>query len=250
MRGNREDDAVSQQVVQTLAQIRLLLDDLVDTQPLTGLPNRRAMDREVAAGSRGVPMAFAAIEINGFKNINSSYGHAGGDMVLKGLADRLHMCVGAQGGFVAYHLSGDEFAVLGRGCDKRDGLAAMAADWKAELEGAPYAVPGQAETAPGEVTVCICLALAHAEAAPSEIESIRADLDALTELQKWTGRQNAILALWQDGITDELAAFKQDMQSMARRRVRCDECGCYGYLNLRPGFAGCQRGCRLLSDVQ
>ena len=64
------------------------------TDPLTGLYNRRYMEPHLArmaeqAGSDGMEMAVMMLDIDHFKTVNDTYGHAAGDRVLVQIADRL-----------------------------------------------------------------------------------------------------------------------------------------------------------------
>ncbi len=82
---------------------------------LTGLPNRnRLYDRlheEMAASDRsGLPLAMLMLDIDGFKEVNDSLGHAWGDALLQEAAGRLRACV-REGDTVA-RLGGDEFVLL------------------------------------------------------------------------------------------------------------------------------------------
>ncbi|GAA4586976.1 diguanylate cyclase (GGDEF)-like protein/PAS domain S-box-containing protein [Actinoplanes octamycinicus] len=88
---------------------------------LTGLANRRLFtDRVVAAGTAEV--AVLLVDLNGFKQINDTYGHATGDAVLRHVAGLLLACTGA--GDLAARLGGDEFAVLvGAGAAEADRIA-------------------------------------------------------------------------------------------------------------------------------
>lgn len=83
---------------------------------LTGLANRRQFtDRIRAAGAAEV--AVLLVDLNGFKLINDTHGHATGDAVLCHVADQLMACTGA--GDLPARLGGDEFAVLaGSGADE------------------------------------------------------------------------------------------------------------------------------------
>ena len=82
---------------------------------LTGLPNRRmfgrrlraTMDRAKAAGAR---MALVVIDLDGFKEINDTLGHAAGDEVLQCAARQFRAQLGQQD--VLARLGGDEFAVV------------------------------------------------------------------------------------------------------------------------------------------
>ncbi|MDY7089337.1 MAG: EAL domain-containing protein [Actinomycetota bacterium] len=78
--------------------------------PLTGLANR-ALFRErliAALGARPVAVLFA--DLDDFKLINDSFGHATGDRVLRAVAERLQRC--ATPDDLVARLGGDEFAVL------------------------------------------------------------------------------------------------------------------------------------------
>lgn len=85
---------------------------LADTDPLTGLYNRRALRLAVAAAppqaDRGVSLML--IDLDGFKPVNDRHGHAAGDEVLCEVARRLQD-VAAEEAIVCRH-GGDEFAVL------------------------------------------------------------------------------------------------------------------------------------------
>ncbi|MCG2921643.1 GGDEF domain-containing protein, partial [Escherichia coli] len=62
---------------------------------LTGLPNRMLLREQTAdaieeARDRGAPLAMLFIDLDGFKTINDTFGHATGDALLKAAAARLH----------------------------------------------------------------------------------------------------------------------------------------------------------------
>jgi len=79
---------------------------------LTGLFNRTAF-RDAASqavASAGNPVAIMMIDIDRFKAINDSYGHAGGDEVLVAFADRVRSCLRRDDMFA--RMGGEEFAVL------------------------------------------------------------------------------------------------------------------------------------------
>lgn len=82
---------------------------------LTGLPNRRAfVERlEAAVDEQYDPTmrtAVAMIDLDGFKAINDTYGHAAGDAVLIKAAERIQSV--CKGNMMVARLGGDEFAVL------------------------------------------------------------------------------------------------------------------------------------------
>ncbi|MDX3586773.1 MULTISPECIES: putative bifunctional diguanylate cyclase/phosphodiesterase [Streptomyces] len=86
---------------------------------LTGLPNRtlffERLEKALAAGD-GQRFGLCYLDLDGFKTINDSLGHAAGDRLLVEVADRLQSCATAPGEMVA-RLGGDEFVALTTGAD-------------------------------------------------------------------------------------------------------------------------------------
>ena len=102
---------------------------LAMTDSLTGLANHRAfrirLEEELArSGRHKSPISLLAIDIDSFKSVNDTYGHAGGNDVLCALADVLRTAARAED--VPARLGGDEFAVLLPHTDAA-GAAALAA---------------------------------------------------------------------------------------------------------------------------
>jgi diguanylate cyclase (GGDEF)-like protein len=82
---------------------------------LTGLPNRmllreQASEAMVEARERGATLAMLFIDLDGFKVINDTFGHATGDTLLKAAAARLHQNLSNADLFARF--SGDEFIVI------------------------------------------------------------------------------------------------------------------------------------------
>ncbi|MEV6833236.1 EAL domain-containing protein [Streptomyces sp. NPDC051133] len=84
---------------------------------LTGLPNRtlffERLEKVLAAGE-GQRFGLCYLDLDGFKTVNDSLGHAAGDRLLVEVADRLQSCATAPGEMVA-RLGGDEFVALTTG---------------------------------------------------------------------------------------------------------------------------------------
>ncbi len=81
---------------------------------LTGLANRAAFDERFAATLQqaaltGHRVSLMCMDLDGFKEINDTYGHSAGDAVLQGVAKQMMLC--AEGAFIA-RFGGDEFAMI------------------------------------------------------------------------------------------------------------------------------------------
>ncbi len=130
---------------------------LADHDGLTGLPNRQLMsarlDEALIAARRGRGFAYHALDLDRFKTVNDTMGHAAGDDLLIQVAERLRSCV--ESGDMIARLGGDEFAIL-QLCAEPDNEAAvvsLATRVIATLE-APYVVMGR------EVTVGVSIGIA------------------------------------------------------------------------------------------
>jgi diguanylate cyclase len=101
----------SAQEVQTLtqrleqAQTEALLD------PLTGLNNRRGLERSIQEAG-GIPAGCSLLlaDIDNFKSINDTHGHLLGDKVLRAVAQVIRSCIKGQD--IAARMGGEEFAIL------------------------------------------------------------------------------------------------------------------------------------------
>jgi diguanylate cyclase (GGDEF)-like protein len=83
---------------------------------LTGLPNRLLFDRTAAAVLAGsTHAAVLLLDLDRFKEVNDTLGHAAGDEVLRSVGDRLHELL--EGEACVARLGGDEFAVVLGGAD-------------------------------------------------------------------------------------------------------------------------------------
>jgi two-component system cell cycle response regulator len=98
-----------------IRRLQVSLEQMVVSDSLTGLHNRRyLMDRLVQEMQRAdrhtEPLAFAMIDLDGFKPINDQFGHVVGDKVLRAVGSAIARCVRVSD--IAARYGGDEFAVI------------------------------------------------------------------------------------------------------------------------------------------
>ena len=91
------------------------LHHLAHHDALTGLPNRELFHQRVeqaisTAKTRGWTVAIMCLDLDYFKNVNDTLGHAAGDHLLRCVADRLRSCF--RGDDTVARLGGDEFAIV------------------------------------------------------------------------------------------------------------------------------------------
>lgn len=101
-------------VLDRLRTTQALLDELARVDPLTGLFNRRGFEelaaRELAlARRRRTPTTIVGIDLDGFKTVNDTLGHAAGDAVLATIGEVLRS---GRATDIAGRLGGDEFELL------------------------------------------------------------------------------------------------------------------------------------------
>lgn len=103
---------------------------LVRRDPLTGAGNRRALQERLATElalhrRAGASLSVLALDLNGFKALNDTVGHAAGDELLRTVARELTAIVDGRGDVVRQ--GGDEFAVLLPWCTALEAEGVMAA---------------------------------------------------------------------------------------------------------------------------
>lgn len=136
---------------------------LARTDALTGLPNRRALEEELArAAARAVRAGSAlsalVLDVDRFKQVNDRHGHAAGDAVLATVAARAAAALRA--GDLMARIGGEEFAVVLPGAD-----LARAAEAAERIRSAVSAGPIAAGGLALDVTASIgCATLAPGEA--------------------------------------------------------------------------------------
>lgn len=91
------------------------LEHLAHFDALTGLPNRvlfnyRLNQSTAYADRHGTQIAVAYLDLDGFKPVNDTHGHAAGDLVLQKVAERMQACLRDEDTLA--RLGGDEFALV------------------------------------------------------------------------------------------------------------------------------------------
>lgn len=123
--------ALGRQAAQTLTRVRLQrrLEELAHKDALTGIANRQSVGERLRDAVReaqevGHPLAVIFLDLDDFKSVNDTLGHAAGDDVLRAIAERLRTAVRAED--VVGRIGGDEFVAICADADA-EGAASIAA---------------------------------------------------------------------------------------------------------------------------
>ena len=156
------------------------------TDALTGLPNRRHLQEQLAAATsasrrHGGSVAVLMVDVDHFKRVNDRLGHAGGDHVLRRIA--LALATACRAVDVAGRWGGEEFLVVSPDNDA-DGAAALAERIRASAEAESIEVDGAERVS---VTVSVGVA-----SGSGDVDAIVRDADAALYEAKETGRNRVV----------------------------------------------------------
>lgn len=159
--------------------------------PLTGLPNRRALlERLPPAVARvtdsGAGLALMFLDLDGFKPVNDAYGHDIGDRLLQDIAQRLRGVLRA--GDAVFRLAGDEFTVLLEGLDTPSSAEAVARKLLVAVN-QPVAIEAHRVTVAASIGLALCL-----PGDPRGPEQLLKDADQAMYAAKKAGRNRFHLA--------------------------------------------------------
>ncbi len=180
---------------------------------LTGLPNRTLfMDRvRMASARRGVHgYAIVYLDLDGFKRVNDTLGHAAGDQVLIEVARRLERLLRA--GDTLARLGGDEFALL---CEEvGEAEVRTVADRVIDAMAKPIEVQGRAITQAASIGI----ALFSADGVPGEPDQMLSEADLAMYRAKAAGDSPyALFESWmREGDTDR-AGLERELRGAIER---------------------------------
>jgi diguanylate cyclase (GGDEF)-like protein len=184
--------------------------------PLTGLPNRALfrdrLEHALARADRQIePVGVLVLDIDNFKVVNDSLGHAQGDQLLLAVAARLRSCLRL--GDTAARLGGDEFTVLVEDVSDLDELTAVA-ERIAEALRLPVRLDGR------QVVTSASIGLAVSGSRNKSAEALLRDADLAMYRAKAKGK-----ARWElfDDTLEVQAMERLDVETDLRRALEREE---------------------------
>ncbi|MGQ9575095.1 MAG: GGDEF domain-containing protein [Thermoguttaceae bacterium] len=177
--------AAEQKLQEQARQLQLRMSE-ARTDPLTGLPNRRAFQDALARRfaewrRKNTVFCLMMADLDNFKSINDRHGHAAGDSVLRGVAEMLENVL-REMDFVA-RIGGEEFAVILPSTGALEGCR-TAELCRSALAGHPFRREGL------ELRLTVSLGLAAVEAADDAASLLRRADEALYAAKR-AGRNRA-----------------------------------------------------------
>jgi two-component system cell cycle response regulator len=166
--------------------------EMAVTDALTGLYNRRFMEKQLSAltlnaANRGKPLSLLVVDVDYFKSINDNHGHDVGDRVLQELAARLRE--GLRNLDLPCRTGGEEFIVVLPDTDKA--VALRVGERMRKLVGAK---PFSAGAKSGPLTITVSIGVASFEGAEDTMESLLKRGDEALYQAKREGRNRVIPA--------------------------------------------------------
>ena len=180
-------------------RLRAELAEQAVRDPLTGLPNRRRMAGFLgaelpAALAAGLPVSVLMVDVDRFKGVNDTHGHATGDAVLVEMARVLAEGVGP--GELAARFGGEEFAVVLLGTGMEEALV-RAEGWRRRCAAVEVEGPGGARV---RTTVSIGAAGLRAGASvPDAANKLLVAADGALYAAKAGGRDRVVSSGVQEG---------------------------------------------------
>jgi two-component system cell cycle response regulator len=182
IRRKRYNEELRSSVAQTI--------EMAITDGLTGLHNRRYLDSHLVtlferAASRNRPLSLMITDIDKFKPINDTHGHAAGDEVLRDFARRLRKNV--RGIDLACRFGGEEFVVVMP--DTEPLIAEKVAERiRHEIESLPFAIGGGTQA----LRVTVSIGVASMIPGKDSVETLMKRADAALYEAKNTGRNRVV----------------------------------------------------------
>lgn len=164
------------------------------TDPLTSLRNRRFFDEQIDIEAEGIrrdgkALSLVLVDLDHFKNINDTYGHALGDTVLAEVAARLRQSVRATD--VVCRYGGEEFVCILPGA-REDDAVALAERMRGALGRTPVATARDNKSVMVTGSFGVATVDARGQAGPIDVDALIKRADRALYLAKANGRDRVV----------------------------------------------------------
>lgn len=173
-----------------LSRLAVAMDVLGSTDALTGLPNRRALDRQLSVLSQkardgGSVLAVAMIDVDHFKRVNDLEGHPAGDAVLVDVAQRLRSA--SRPGQILGRWGGEEFLAVSE-CLSEEQARRFGERFRTLVGWEPVSLHE------GATSLAITVSVGVATGIPNNQQALLALADSALYTAKRNGRNRVVVA--------------------------------------------------------
>ncbi|WP_306410729.1 sensor domain-containing diguanylate cyclase [Ectorhizobium quercum] len=193
---------VEREHLREVREATLQFEHMAHHDSLTGLPNRAYLNKALAKAtdslSDGQRVNFLMLDLDLFKPVNDTHGHAVGDTLLVAVANRLSLLLGADD--IAARLGGDEFAILQHVSHDSEKEGRRLAERIVETLGRPFVVDGLQLSIGGSVGI------ACAPEAGRDAHELFTRADAALYASKRQGRRT--YAFYSDTLLEDEGKYR------------------------------------------
>ena len=209
-------EKLAQRIADDLARSREEAHHLALHDPLTSLPNRAFLTDQLNRALEAVRrdqglMAMLCLDLDRFKQVNDTLGHAVGDALLRAVADRLRGCIRKRD--TVARLGGDEFAIIQVALDQAEDAVILADRIVAELS-RPYDLEGH------QVVIGVSIGIAFAPLDTTDAGHLLKMADLALYRAKADGR--GVLRLFKSDMDVNLQA-RRKLEFDLRRAIAMEE---------------------------
>jgi diguanylate cyclase (GGDEF)-like protein len=184
------------------AQLRSELRRLAVTDPLTGMPNRREVERHLSielerAARSHRPLSLMMLDVDNLKEINDGFGHAVGDEILIALAQTMQQSI--RSSEIAGRIGGDEFTIVLPETESRQAIALA----ERVIEGLPQALRSWPDLPDADLiaeAVGVSVGIAGNEDGLTSPDKLAARADAALYEAKRTGKNRVCATIQQTAL--------------------------------------------------
>ncbi|MCX8997170.1 sensor domain-containing diguanylate cyclase [Rhizobiaceae bacterium BDR2-2] len=186
---------VEREHLRQVKEAAMHLEHMAHHDTLTGLPNRaflnKALDKAMQLLPTGRQVNFMLFDLDRFKAVNDSFGHATGDALLVAVGNRITLLLGPED--IASRLGGDEFAIVQQVSRDAATEARRLAGRIVEEIGTPFAIEGRA------LSIGASVGIACAPADGNTSHDLLTNADVALYAAKDAGRGNFVF--YRNGMT-------------------------------------------------